>query len=280
MTALRVADADDCNVGPSVKAWGIADFTTTAMIPLLKLLLKPLLRHSLPSLLAASLLPALPVHADALPTVEVKAARTRLLPYKPLFYPMARAVRKNLAGRAALAVQLRPARPGVRTDDLALWLEGGGESLPVHAGEHGLYIVPVADRIAENDGGFSINKDPLDLRANLVLVPTLAPDAWTIGAMRRLLRDAHATIDPLVPWHHRLLNWATKHRLGLSVCSLSPRAHVEVVDGERLLARYPTSAPGRNHANAPVYCHRFSGNEDFDPRARLVLPEDAQLLLI
>jgi hypothetical protein len=212
--------------------------------------------------------------------VEVKAARTRLVPYKDLFYPMAKAVQKNLAGRAALAVQLRPARAGVRTDDLAVWLEGDGESLPVRAGEHGLYIVPVADRIAQQEGSFSINKHPSDLRANLVLVPTLSPDAWTIGEVRRLLHDVHATIDPLVPWHHRLLTWAFTRKLGVSVCSLSARAHVEVVDGDRLLARYPTSEPARNHANAPVYCHRFTGHEDFDPRARLVLPEDAQVLLI
>lgn len=245
-----------------------------------------LLKLPVLSPLAACLLCVLPAHAqppspEALPMVEVKAAtRTRLLPYRPLFYPMAKAVQKNLLGRAALAVQLRPSRAGVRTDDLSLWLEGGGESLPMRAGEHGLYIVPVADRIAQQDGGFLINKNPAELRANLVLVPTLAPDAWTIGEMRRLLRDVHATIDPLVPWHHRFLNWASMRRLGVSVCSLSPRTHVEVFDGARLLARYPTSEPARNHANSPVYCHRFTGNEDFDPRARLVLPEDAQVLLI
>jgi hypothetical protein len=246
----------------------------------------PLLKPPVLSLLAACLLCVLPAHAqspspEGLPMVEVKAAaRMRLLPYRPLFYPMAKAVQKNLLGRAALAVQLRPSRAGVRTDDLSLWLEGGGESLPMRAGEHGLYIVPVADRIAQQDGSLSINKNPSELRANLVLVPTLAPDAWTVGEMRRLLRDVHATIDPLVPWHHRFLNWASMRRLGVSVCSLSPRAQVEVFDGKRLLARYPTSEPARNHANSPVYCHRFTGNEDFDPRARLVLPEDAQVLLI
>jgi hypothetical protein len=237
--------------------------------------------------LAACAVLALPAHAqlpDALPanmpTVEVKATHTRMLSYRDLFYPMAKAVQHRLAGRAVLAVQLRPARPGVRTDDLAVWIEGGGESLPVQPGEHGLYIVPVADRIAQENGSLSINKNPADLRANLVLVPVLAPDAWTMGEVRRLLHDVHATLAPLVPWHHRFLMWASTRRLGLSVCSLSARGHVEVVDGSRVLARYPTSEPARNHANSPVYCHRFTGNEDFDPRARLVLPEDAQVLLI
>ncbi|SFC29257.1 hypothetical protein [Massilia yuzhufengensis] len=243
----------------------------------------PLRPLAVTAIAAACALGGLPARAQAperLQTVEIKAARTRLLPYKELFYPMAKAVQKSLAGRVALAVQLRAAKAGVRTDDLALWLEGGGESLPVRPGEHGLYIVPVEDRIAERDGSFSINKHPGELRTNLVLVPTLPPDAWTIGEVRRLLHDVHATLDPLVPWHHRFLMWAFTRRLGVSVCSLSPGAQVDVVDGERVLARYPTSEPARNHANAPVFCHRFTGNEDFDPRARLVLPEDAQVLLI
>jgi hypothetical protein len=203
-----------------------------------------------------------------------------LLPYKKLFYPMAKAVQQHLAGRASLAVQLRPARAGIRTDDLAVWLEGGGQSVSVQASEHGLYMVPVAHHIAAHDGSLSINKHPLDVRANLVLVPTLPAHAWTIGEVRRLLHDVHATLDPLVPWHHRLMMWVSTRRLGVSVCSLSPRAHVDVLDGARVLARFPTSEPARNHANAPVYCHRFTGNEGFDPRARLVLPDDAQVLLI
>lgn len=217
---------------------------------------------------------------DGVQTVEVKGARSRLLPYKELFYPMAKAVQTSLAGRAAVAMQLRATRAGVRTDDLAVWLEGGGEALSVRPGEHGLYLVPVEDRFAQRDGSLSINKNPKDLRANLVLVPTLAPDAWTIGEVRRLLHDVHATLAPIVPWHHRLLAWAFSRRLGVSVCSGSPHAEVTVRDGDHLLARYPTSEPARNHANAPVYCHRFTGNEAFDPRARLVLPDDAQVLLI
>lgn len=230
---------------------------------------------------------ALPAYAqspapspEGMQTVEVKATHTRLVAYKDLFYPMAKAVQHHLAGRAALAVQLRAAKVGVRTDDLGVWLEGGGESLPLRPGAHGLYTVPVHDRIAQQDGSVAINKHAGEVRANLVLVPTVAPDAWTIGEVRRLLHDVHAAIDPLVPWHHRFLMWASTRKLGVSVCSLSPGAQVEVVDGGTVLARFPTSEPARNHANAPVYCHRFTGNESFDARARLVLPDDAQVLLI
>jgi hypothetical protein len=242
--------------------------------------LLPLLAACLVCSPAAPARPAPPDSPDKLQTVEVKAAHKRLAPYKDLFYPMAKAVQQGLKGRAVLAMQLRAARAGVRTDDLSVWLEGGGESLPMRPGEHGLYLVPVEDRFAQQDGGFSINKNPKDLRANLVLVPTLAPDAWTIGEVRRLLHDVHVTMEPLVPWHHRLLGWAFARRLGVSVCSGSPLDQVEVRDGDRVLARLPTSEPARNHANAPVYCHRFTGDENFDPRARLVLPEDAQVLLI
>jgi hypothetical protein len=283
LTPLSPVACTDCGDRQSVKAWGFVDSITNDMP---QLWTSPGL-HLLAAcaLWALSALPAraqfpLPEPGAASLTVEVKATHTRLLPYRELFYPIARAVQKNLAGRAALAVQLRATKAGVRTDDLALWLEGGGHALPLHPGKHGLYIVPVEDHIAKHDGSFSVNKHPGELRTNLVLVPTLAPDAWTIGEVRRLLHDVHATLDPLVPWHHRLLMWAFPRRLGVSVCSLSPAAHVDVLDGERMLARYPTSEPARNHANAPVFCHRFNGNEGFDPRARLVLPADAQVLLI
>ncbi|MEH6436135.1 hypothetical protein [Massilia sp. DD77] len=218
--------------------------------------------------------------APTVQTVEVKVARERLVPYKDLFYPMAKAVRQHLAGRVALGVQLRPAHPGVRTDDLAIWLDGAGRSLPVQLDRHGLYLVPVEDEIAAQDGSFSINKKPSDLRVNLVLVPTVADDAWTIGAVRSLLEDIPRAIDPLVPWHHRLLTWAMTRKLSLSVCSPSSQAHVDVVDGERLLASYPITEATRNHVNAPVYCRRFDGKEPFDARARLVLPEGAQVLFI
>lgn len=216
----------------------------------------------------------------AVQTVEVKAARERLVPYKDLFYPMAKAVQQHLAGRVALGVQLRPAHPGVRTDDLTIWLDGAGRSLPIQLDRHGLYLVPVDDEIAAQDGSFSINKKPSDLRVNLVFVPTLADDAWTIGAVRSLLKDIPEIIDPLVPWHHRLLTWAMTRKLGVSVCSPSSRAHVDIVDGDRLLASYPITEATRNHANAPVYCRRFDGREPFDAGARLVLPQDAQVLFI
>ena len=218
--------------------------------------------------------------APAIQTVEVKAARERLVPYKDLFYPMAKAVQQHLAGRVALGVQLRPAHPHVRTDDLAIWLDGAGRSLRIQPDRHGLYLVPVEDEIAARDGSFSINKKPSDLRVNLVLVPTLADDAWTMGAVRSLLKDIPASIDPHIPWHHRLLTWAVTRKLAVSVCSPSSRAHVYIVDGDKLLASYPITEATRNHINAPVYCRRFDGREPFEGRARLVLPENAQVLFI
>lgn len=218
--------------------------------------------------------------APVVQTVEVKAGRERLVPYKELFYPMAKAVQRHLAGRVALGVQLRPAHPHVRIDDLAVWLDGAGRSLPIQRDRHGLYMVPVEDEIAAQDGNFSINKKPSDLRVNLVLVPTLADDAWTMGALRSLLKDIPASIDPVVPWHHRLLTWAMTRKLTVSVCSPSARAHVDIVDGDKLLASYPITEASRNHVNAPVYCRRFDGREPFDARARLVLPDNAQVLFI
>ncbi|QNA99284.1 hypothetical protein [Massilia sp. Se16.2.3] len=95
---------------------------------------QPAMRPSI--LLLSGFLSCLPVCATADPdaapaalqTVEIKGARTRLVPYADLFYPMARAVQDALGGRAALGVELRAKRRDVRTDDLEIWLEGEHET--------------------------------------------------------------------------------------------------------------------------------------------------------
>lgn len=110
-------------------------------------------------------------------TVEVHDARARLVPYRELFYPVAKAVQQSLAGRAALAVQLRPTHQTVRTEQLQVWLEGRHEALELAPRADGLFVVPVSDRIAADEGHLLINRRSEDVSVNMVLLPTLARDA-------------------------------------------------------------------------------------------------------
>ena len=213
-------------------------------------------------------------------TVEVKGPRTRLVPYRDLFYPMAKAVQQTLGGRAALAVQLRPTHQGVRLDDLQVWLEGEHEAMPVVRQADGLFVVPVNDRLAEDGGHFLINKKSEDLSVNLVLVPTLPREAWTIGAMRHLLDDARGSVGKLLPWYQKPVVWAVTRKLAVSVCSRLRDVPLALLDGARVVATVRTSEEARNHAQETVFCHRFDGEEAYPESTRVVIPEDAEVLLM
>lgn len=217
---------------------------------------------------------------DTVHTVEVKGPRARLVPYRDLFYPMAKAVQQTLNGRAAVAVQLRPTHQAVRLEDVQVWLEGAHEALPVARGPDGLFLVPVNDRLAEESGHFLINRLSEDLSVNLVLVPTLPREAWTIGAMRQLLQDARGSVGKLLPWYQKPVVWAVTRKLAVSVCSRLRDVPVALLDGERVVATVRTSMELRNHAQETVFCHRFDGEEDYPESTRVVIPEEAEVLLL
>lgn len=217
---------------------------------------------------------------DTVPTVEVKGPRARLVPYRDLFYPMAKAVQQALNGRAAVAVQLRPTHQAVRLEDVRVWLEGEHDALPVARGADGLFLVPVNDRLAEESGHFLINRRSEDLSVNLVLVPTLPREAWTIGAMRQLLQDARGSVGQLLPWYQKPVVWAVTRKLAVSVCSRLRDVPVSLLDGERVVATVRTSTELRNHAQETVFCHRFDGEEDYPESTRVVIPEEAEVLLL
>lgn len=231
-------------------------------------------------LCACSAAAAIDAPREPVQTVEVKGPRARLVPYRDLFYPMAKAVQQALGGRAAVAVQLRPTHQAVRIEDLQVWLEGEHETMPVARRADGLFMVPVNDRLAEDHGHFLINRRSEDLSVNLVLVPTLPREAWTIGAMRHLLEDARGSVGKLLPWYQKPMVWAVTRKLGVSVCSRLRDVPVALLDGERLVATLHTSQELRNHAQETVFCHRFDGREDYPENTRVVIPEDGEVLLM
>ena len=212
--------------------------------------------------------------------IEVTGTRTRLVPYADLFYPMAKAVQQALGGRAALAVQLRGTRQEVRTDDLEIWLEGERATVPVRAERSGVFVVPVNDQVAQEKGHFLINKRKEDLRVNLVLVPLLAPEGWTIGGVRSLLEDARGSVGRLLPWYQKPVVWAVTRKLSVSVCSRMRDAAVRLVAGDQVVATLAASEELRNYANETVFCHSFNGDEAYPAASRLVIPEDGEVLLM
>jgi hypothetical protein len=217
---------------------------------------------------------------DAAPiqSVEVKAVRTRLVAYKT-WYERARQVRDVSEGRIALGLRLAPAKPGTSVRNLQLALETGDAVLPVPVDDTGFFVVPVDDAIAARDGAFAINRKAGTLSATAVLVPTLGRGQWTFGAVKRLMADAGAAAGRLAPWYLKPAVALSSPIHSVSVCSARTGAVVKLVQGEAT-AEVPLAEAARDDAAPGMLCHHFSGKEKFDEGARLVLPEDAQVLLL
>jgi hypothetical protein len=219
---------------------------------------------------------------DAAPmqTVEVKAARTRLVAYRHPYHDFAKKVQEASHGRLAFALQLLPSKPGVRVDNLQLWLEGNGESVPVRVDEGGLFVVPIRDDIAAQDGQFSVNKKSGQLIAKGVLVPAIARNAWTVGAIRELVADARTAAARLTPWYLKPFGFVAPQGFAVSVCSKEPGAQVVVMQGDAVVATLSTSVKQHDHANQPVFCQKFTGAEPYGQDSRLVIPEAAEVLIL
>jgi hypothetical protein len=217
---------------------------------------------------------------DAAPiqTVEVKAVRTRLVAYKT-WYERARQVRDVSEGRIALGLRLAPSRPGTSVRNLQLALEAGDAVRPVPIDETGFFVVPVDDAIAARDGAFAINRKSGTLSATAVLVPTLARGEWTFDAVKRLMADARAAAGRLTPWYLKPAVALSSPIHSVSVCSARTGEVVKLVQGETTSA-VPLDEAARDEAAPGMLCHHFSGKEKLDGGARLVLPEDAQVLLL
>jgi hypothetical protein len=209
-------------------------------------------------------------------SVEVKGIRTGLVPYKEL-YELAKKVQLATAGRVAVGLRLVPARPRVRVDNVKLWLERENESLPIPVSDGGIFIVPVNDEIAANDGRFAINKQKGDLTARIVVLPTMARDAWTIGAVRQSIADARAAIDKFTPWYQKPFAMRVNT---VSVCTRKVGVPVKIMQGETVIATLSTSEQARNDADQPVYCQHFKGDENYGQASVLSIPEEAEVLFL
>lgn len=231
------------------------------------------------SVLAAVLLLSAPLagHAqlldEPLQTVEVKAGRNRLVAYEES-YQLAKKVQDASHGRVLLALRPMPGNAQVRLDDLEVTLEANGRSVPVPLRD-GIVPVPVDAQLAAEGAYYFVNKQTADLTVNVVLLPALGRDEWTMGTIRRSIRDARLALASFIPWYQRPFA-ATVHTV--SVCSAEAGAPVRVLDGEALVATLPTADKTSNDSGRPVFCHHFNGKEHYADSFRVAVPDGAEVL--
>lgn len=213
---------------------------------------------------------------DAVQSIEVKGTRTRLVSYKEP-YDIAKKVQRATDGRVALGLRLVPSKPGVRVDDIKLWLEGGNDSIPVKVSDGGVFVVPVKDEIAAHDGQFAINKQKGDLTARVVIVPAIDRHAWTLGMVRKSIADAKSAVDEFTPWYQKPFAMRVNT---VSVCTKAAGEPVSITQGGAVVATLQTSDKATNDAGQPVYCQHFKGDEKYDQASVLGIPDDAEVLFL
>ncbi|APA69011.1 hypothetical protein YQ44_15780 [Janthinobacterium sp. 1_2014MBL_MicDiv] len=207
---------------------------------------------------------------------DAKAPRVRFMAYRDS-YQTARKVWQVSSGSVVMALRLIPAKLSATIDDVRVALVGNGAPLPIKVAEGGVFVVPLNDDIAAQDGSFLVNKGRGELTANIVIQPAVARDAWNVTRVGQVLRDARRAVRAITPWYKR--PFASEVQ-SLAFCAAERGGALHLMDGEQLIATLPMNEPAVNDINAPVFCKIFDGEDKYPGHYRVVLPEQATVLLL
>ncbi|KAB8061874.1 hypothetical protein GCN74_02255 [Janthinobacterium sp. FT14W] len=234
---------------------------------------------------APSAAPAAPAPAgEALPpqtvtitgSSDAKAPRVRFTAYRDS-YLTARKVWQVSSGSVVMALRLIPAKLSATIDDVRVALQGNGAPMPIKVSDGGVFVVPLNEDIAAQDGTFLVNKSRGELTANIVLQPSVARDAWNVTRVGQVLQDARRAVRAITPWYKRPFASDVQ---SLAFCAAERGSALHLVDGEQLIATLPMSEPAVNDINQPVFCKIFDGEDKYPGHYRVVLPEQATVLLL
>ncbi|MGK5035146.1 hypothetical protein [Janthinobacterium sp. LB3P118] len=239
-----------------------------------------------PPLVPQNVAPATPAAPaeDALPSQTVtitansdaKAPRIRFTAYRES-YLTARKVWQVSSGSVVMALRLIPAKLSATIDDVRVALQGNGAPVPIKVSDGGVFVVPLNDDIAAQDGTFLVNKGRGELTANIVLQPSVARDAWNVTRVGQVLHDARRAVRAITPWYKRPF---ANDVQSLAFCAAERGSALQLMDGEQLIATLPMNEPAVNDISQPVFCKIFDGEDRYPGHYRVVLPEQATVLLL
>lgn len=238
---------------------------------------------SVPSVTDAVPPPVAPAE-DALPSQTVtitansdaKAPRIRFTAYRES-YLTARKVWQVSSGSVVMALRLIPAKLSATIYDVRVALQGNGAAVPIKVSAGGVFVVPLNDDIAAQDGTFLVNKGRGELTANIVLQPSVARDAWNVTRVGQVLHDARRAVRAITPWYKRPFASDVQ---SLAFCATERGSALQLTDGEQMIATLPMNEPAVNDINQPVFCKIFDGEDKYPGHYRVVLPEQATVLLL
>ena len=207
---------------------------------------------------------------------DAKAPRVRFTAYRES-YLTARKVWQVSSGSVVMALRLIPAKLSATIDDVRVALQGNGAPIPVKVSDGGVFVVPLNEDIAAQDGTFLVNKGRGELTANIVLQPSVARDAWNVTRVGQVLRDARRAVRAITPWYKRPFASDVQ---SLAFCAAERGSALQLMDGEQLIATLPMNEAAVNDISQPVFCKIFDGEDKYPGHYRVVLPEHATVLLL
>ena len=209
-------------------------------------------------------------------TSDAKAPHVRFTAYRES-YLTARKVWQVSSGSVVMALRLIPAKLSATIDDVRVALQGNGAPMPIKVSAGGVFVVPLNDDIAAQDGTFLVNKGRGELTANIVLQPFVARDAWNVTRVGQVLRDARRAVRAITPWYKRPFASDVQ---ALAFCAAERGSALQLMDGEQLIATLPMNEAAVNDINQPVFCKIFDGEDKYPGHYRVVMPEQATVLLL
>ena len=229
-----------------------------------------------PEPVAAELLEVTPQSVTVTASNMAAPPRVRFTAYRDS-YLTAKKVWQVSRGNVVMALRLIPAKLSATIDDVRVALQGDGAPVAIKVGEGGVFIVPINDEIAAQGGSFLVNKGKGELTANMVIQPSVPRDAWTVARVAHVLHDARLALHAITPWYKRL--FASEVR-SLAFCAPERGSALQLMQDQQLIATLPMNDPAVNDINVPVYCKMFDGEDRYPGHYRLIMPEQATVLIL
>lgn len=229
-----------------------------------------------PESVASELLEVTPQSVTVTASNMAAPPRVRFTAYRDS-YLTAKKVWQVSRGNVVMALRLIPAKLSATIDDVRVALQGDGAPVAIKVGEGGVFIVPIDDEIAAQGGSFLVNKGRGELTANMVIQPSVARDAWTVSRVAQVLHDARLAVHAITPWYKRLFSSEVQ---ALAFCAPERGSALQLMQDQQLIATLPMNDAAVNDINLPVYCKMFDGEDKYPGHYRVVMPEQATVLIL
>lgn len=229
-----------------------------------------------PESVASELLEVTPQSVTVTGSNMAAPPRVRFTAYRDS-YLTAKKVWQVSRGNVVMALRLIPAKLSATIDDVRVALQGDGAPVAIKVGEGGVFIVPINDEIAAQGGSFLVNKGRGELTANMVIQPSVARDAWTVYRVAQVLHDARLAVHAITPWYKRLFSSEVR---ALAFCAPERGSALQLMQDQQLIATLPMNDAAVNDINLPVYCKMFDGEDKYPGHYRVVMPEQATVLIL